>query len=229
MNRTIRTLLASTAIAVALPAMAWAAGGLPSPIEVNGGNITEAQIKDGLTELGYTDIEYIAGEGRYWTVRTHYNGSYVPLQVDADTGEVSRLGDPDMQSISIVEGTMDQELEKGLRELGYSNVTIGAKQGRYAEATAWRYGQDVNLSIDLETGTVTNNEQDETWYVAMRNDMTDAQVGAELEKMGFTEVHELSQTEAGWSGFAIHNGEKMKVWIDAESGEVRAWKMDGQA
>ncbi|MDA0219739.1 MAG: hypothetical protein O3B22_09180 [Proteobacteria bacterium] len=229
MNRTIRTLLASTAIAVALPAMAWAADGLPSPIEVNGGNITEAQIKDGLTELGYTDIEYIAGEGRYSTVRTHYNGSYVPLQVDADTGEVSRLGDPDMQSISIVEGTMDQDLEKGLRELGYSNVTIGAKQGRYAEATAWRYGQDVNLSIDLETGTVTNNEQDETWYVAMRNDMTDAQVGAELEKMGFTEVDELSQTEAGWSGYAVQDGEKMKVWIDAESGEVRAWKMDGQA
>lgn len=229
MNRTIRTLLASTAIAVALPAMAWAADGLPSPIAVNDGNITEVQIREGLTELGYTDIEYVAGAGRYWTVRTHYNGSYVPLQVDAETGEVSRLGDPDMQSISIIEGTMDQDLEKGLRELGYSNVTIGTKQGRYAEATAWRYGQDVNLTVDLETGTVTNNEQDETWYVTMREGMTDAQVSAELERMGYTEVRELTQTESGWTGFAIHDGQKMKVWIDAESGELRSWKMDGQA
>jgi len=228
MNRTIRTLLTSTAIAIALPAMASASEGLPSPIEVNGGNVTEASIKDGLTELGYTDIEYIAGAGRYYTVRAHYNGSYVPVQVDAETGAVTRMGDPDTQSISIIEGTMDQDLEKGLRELGYSNVMIGTKQGRYAEATAWRYGQDVNLTVDLETGTVVNNDQDETWYVSMRDGMTDAEISAELDKMGYTEVHELTQTDSGWTGYAVQDGEKMKVWVDAESGEVRAWKMDGQ-
>ena len=229
MNRTIRTLLASTALAVALPAMAFATDGLPSPINVTGGNITEAQVKDGLTELGYTNINYIAGAGRYWTVRTHYNGSYVPLQVDSETGEVSRLGDPDLQALSIIEGTTDQDLEKGLRELGYSNVAIGAKQGRYAEATAWRYGEDVNLTVDLETGAVTNNEQNDTWYVPMHEAMSDADVTAGLEQMGYTEVHELTQTNEGWSGYAIHDGEKMRVWIDAQSGEVRSWKMDGQA
>ena len=229
MNRTIRTLLASTAIAVALPAMAHAGTGLPSPIEIDGGNITEAEIRDGLTAAGYTDIEYIAGEGRYWTVRTHYNGSYVPIQVDADTGAVTRLGDPDMQAISIVGGTDDQDLERGLRELGYSNVMIGAKQGRYADATAWRYGDDVHLTVDLETGVVTNIDQDSVWYVAMSDGMTDARVQAELEKMGYTEVHELTLTDSGWTGFAVQNGEKMKVWVDARSGEVRAWKMDGQA
>lgn len=228
MNRTFRTLLASTAIAIALPAMAQADSGLPSPIEVNGGNITEVEIKDGLTELGYTDIEYIAGAGRYWTVRTHYNGSYVPLQVDAETGAVTRMGDPDTQTISIVEGTMDEDLAEGLRDLGYSNVMIGANQGRYADATAWRYGEDVNLTIDLETGVVTNVDQDETWYVTMNDDMTDAQMQAELEKKGYTEVHELTATNSGWTGFAVHDGEKMKVWVDAETGEIRAWKMDGQ-
>ncbi len=229
MNRTIRTLLASTAIAIAVPAMAQAASSLPSPIEINGGNVTEAAIKDGLTELGYTNIEYIAGAGRYWTVRTYYNGSYVPLQVDADTGAVTRMGDPDMQTISIIEGTKNENIAKGLRELGYSNVMVGTNQGRYAEATAWRYGEDVNVSVDLETGEVTNVDQDSVWYVAMNENMTDAQMQAELEKMGYTEVHELTATDSGWSGFAIHNGEKMKVWVDAETGEVRAWKMDGQA
>lgn len=228
MNRTFRTLLASTAIAIALPAMAQADSSLPSPIEVNGGNITEVEIKDGLTQLGYTDIEYIAGAGRYWTVRTHYNGSYVPLQVDAETGAVTRIGDPDMQTISLVSGTDDEHLMEGLRDLGYSNVMIGAKQGRYADATAWRYGQDVKVTIDLETGEVTNVDQDDTWYVAMNDDMTDAQMQAELEKKGYTEVHELTATDSGWTGFAVQDGEKMKVWVDAETGEIRAWKMDGQ-
>lgn len=228
MNRTLRTLLASTAIAVALPAMAIASDDLPSPIAVDGGGLTETQVKDGLTDLGYTDIDYIAGAGRYWTVRTHYNGSYAPVQVDSETGAVTPLGHPDKQAISIIEGTMDQNLKEGLRELGYSDVVIGAKQGRYADATAWRYGEDVNLTIDLETGTVTNVDQDSVWYVGMNDRMTNAQMQAELETMGYTEVFELTQTSDGWTGIAVQNGQKMEIWVDAESGEVRAWKMEGQ-
>lgn len=229
MKRTLRTLLASTAMAVALPAMALASDGLPSPISVNTGNITETQIRDGLTELGYTDIEYVAGTGRYWTVRTHYNGSYVALDVDAETGEVTRRGDPDMQTVTIVENSMDQHLRDGLRDLGYSNVVIGAKQGRYADATAWRYGETVDLTIDMETGMVTNVDQDSVWYVPMNSNMTEAQMQAELERMGYTTVQELTHTEDSWTGYAVHNGEKMKIWVDSETGEVRAWKTDGQA
>ncbi len=229
MTRTLRTLLASTAIALALPIMAQAAS-VPSPINVDGGNITEAQVKDGLLALGYDNITYLEGEGRYYTVRAHYDGRYMPILVDAETGEVTQLGDPDTQSISIIEGTKDVALAKGLSELGYSSVTIGAKQGRYAEATAWRYGDNVNLTIDLETGQVTNIDQDDTWYVAVRDGMTDAEVSAELEAMGYIEVHELTRTDTAWTGYAVQNGEKMKLWVDAHSGEVRAWTvMDNQS
>lgn len=225
MTSTVRMLLASTALAVALPAMA-SADGLPSPIEVDGGNITEAQVRDGLTELGYTDITYLQGAGRYYTVRAHYDGRYVPLQVDAETGEVSRMGDPDMQTISIIEGTMDEDLVAALHDLGYSNVKIKSKQGTIAEASGWRYGEDVELTIDLDTGAVDNRTQDDTWYVTMRDGMTDADVTAQLEDMGYTEVHELTQTDAGWSGLAVQDGMKMEVWIDAETGEVRAWQTE---
>ena len=224
MNITIRTLLASTAIAVALPAIA-SADSLPSPIEVDGGNITEHQVEEGLTELGYTDITYLQGAGAYYTVRAHYDGRYVPLEVNAETGEVSRLGDPDMQRISIVEGTMDEHIEKGLHEIGYSNVTIKNKQGNVAEASADRYGETVELTIDLETGAVTNESQDDTWYVTMRDGMTNADVGAELEAMGYTKVHELSETDAGWTGYAVQDGQKVEIWVDAYSGEVRSWPM----
>lgn len=228
MNRTLRTLLASTAMAVALPALGFAASTLPTPISVNGGSITEAQIADGLHELGYTDITYLKGEGRYYTVRAHYDGHYVPIQVDSETGDVSRLGDPDTQVISLVGGTSDADVATELRQLGYGNVMVGATQGRYLDATAARYGQDVNLTVDMETGLVNNIEQDETWYVEMRDDLTDADVSTQLGAMGFTEVHQLTQTDNAWNGYAVRDGQKMQVWVDDQSGEVRAWPADNQ-
>lgn len=224
MTRTVRTLLASTAIAVALPAIA-SAHSLPSPIEVSGGNITEIQVEEGLTELGYTDITYLQGAGAYYTVRARYDGRYVPLEVNAETGEVSRLGDPDMQRIAIVEGTMDEDIEKGLHEIGYSNVTIKNKQGNVAVASADRYGETAELTIDLETGAVTNESQDDTWYVTMRDGMTGADVGADLETMGYTEVHQIRETESGWTGYAVQDGQKVEIWVDSYSGEVRSWPM----
>lgn len=92
MNRNFRILLASAALALALPAATMADTGLPSPIEMTGGNITESQIERGLLALGYTDTTYIAGAGRYYTVHTHYDGRPVQLQVDAATGKVTSPG-----------------------------------------------------------------------------------------------------------------------------------------
>jgi len=222
MNRKLRILLASTAMALALPAMAQAEI-IPSPIEMSGGNITAAQIEQGLTALGYTDITYIQGAGAYYTVRAHHDGRYLPLLVDANTGAVSRMGDPDMQTISMHKGTMDQHLIEGLEEIGYSNVTIKSKAGNVATASGARYGEVAELTIDLNTGRVTNNSQDETWYVAMHEGMSDADIGAGLEAMGYTEVHEVRFGQGGWTGRAMQDGQKVDVWVDSYSGEIRTW------
>ena len=228
MNRIVRNLLASTALALTLPAMTATADDLPSPIAVNSGNITAAQVASGLTELGYTDITYLEGAGRYWTVRAHYDGRYVPIEVDSETGAVTRLGDPDMQTLSMTEGMSDDQVAKGLHTLGYSNVVVGARNGDYADASASRYGERVDLRINTETGLVTNVDQDDTHYLAMASQMTGEDIDAGMESIGFSDVHNLNRSKGDWTGNATHDGTMMTFWVDGRTGEVRAWPMPDQ-
>ncbi len=91
MNKTLRTLLAATAMAVAMPVLAQAAS-VPSKIDIEGGNITQAKVERGLAAAGFRNLTYVQGEGRYWTVRGHLGNEFVMVEVDSMTGEVTQSG-----------------------------------------------------------------------------------------------------------------------------------------
>ena len=223
MKNLTKKFLATTAFALVLPTMAMA--DLPGPLTNLDAGVSEENIRDGLMELGYSDITYIAGAGDYYTVRAHYQDRYVPLRINAATGEITQPGLPDSRTLRLLRGTGDDSIKQGLMELGYSVVTIDSREGRYVDATAWRYGESVKLTVDLETGTVENLDQDDTWYVVMHNDMTNDDVRAELETMGYTEVIDLDRKGSYYEGYAIQNGQRVKLVVDAETGEVRGWNM----
>lgn len=223
MNLLAKKFLATTALALAFPAMAMAE--LPGPLTNLEAGVTEEVIRDGLTELGYTDITYIAGAGDYYTVRAHYNSGYVPLLINTATGEITQPGLPDNRTLRLLRGTGDDSIKQGLMELGYSVVSVDAREGRYVDATAWRYGEAVKLTVDLETGTVENLDHDDTWYVAMRDKMTNDEVRAELEAMGYTEIIDLDKQGSYYEGYGIQNGQRVKILVDAVTGEVRGWNL----
>jgi len=216
--------LATTAFALALPAMASA--DLPGPLTNIDGGITEAEIRDGLMELGYTDITYIAGAGSEYTVRAHYNGRYVPLKIDTETGAISQQGLPDHRTISIGRNAQEDDIAAALRELGYSNIEVGPKQGQFRDVDAWRYGEDVMLTVDLETGRVENKNQDHTWYVAMSDGMSMNDVKTELEALGYSDVRALTSSGNHITGAATFNGEPVSLAVNAGSGEVMAWVVE---
>lgn len=162
-------------------------------------------------------------------MRAHYDGSYVPLRIDTETGAITQPGLPDSRALRLLRGTGDDSVRQGLMELGYSNIEITQRAGRYLDATAWRYGSTVNLSVDLDTGLVDNLDQDDTWYVAMRDNMTPDEIRTELEGMGYSDVIELNRQGGFYEGYGVQDGQKVKLVVNAETGEVRAWAVNGNS
>lgn len=228
-----RTLVAAIALATALPGLAaadddWANNDFttvyaPTPIPTAGAPLDEAAIRAGLAGLGYEDLGPLEGSAPYYMITATYDGQYMPLSVDAETGEVSPIALPDKQTITTTTTTTITTVTDGLTRLGYSNIEVIEDTDEQVTTKAWRYGEPVTVTVDRKTGQVTNLDQDATQYVLVSSTASPEDVRMSLETIGYADVADVRLDGDVYVGKGTWLGEPVDLWVDARTGEVRAW------
>lgn len=231
MSRT-RTLVAAFALAAALPGLTAAEDGdwaqpdfatVNAPTPIPGAPLDEAAIRSGLAELGYEQLGTLEGSAPHYMITATYQGRYMPLSVDSETGEVSPIALPDKQTIATTTTTTITTLTDTLTDLGYSRVEVVEETDERVTTRAWRYGEPVTVTIDRTTGRVTNLDQDATQYVMVGPDASAADVRMGLEDLGYLDVAEMRREGDVYRGTGSWLGEPVDLWVDARTGEVRTW------
>jgi hypothetical protein len=227
-----RTLVAALALAAALPGLAAAEEGdwakpdfttVNAPTPIPGAPLDEAEIRAGLTALGYEQLGEIEGSAPYYMITATYDGQYMPLSVDSETGEVSPIALPDKQTIETTTTTTITTLTDTLTNLGYSRVEVVEETDEQVTTRAWRYGEPVTVTVDRKTGQVTNLDQDATQYVVVSSTASPDDVRAGLESIGYVDVADVHLDGDVYRGRGTWLGEPVDLWVDARTGEVRAW------
>ena len=227
-----RTLVAAFALATALPGLAAAEDGdwaqpdfttFHAPTPIPGAPLDEAAIRSGLAELGYEQLGALEGSAPYYMITATYDGRYMPLSVDSETGEVSPIALPDKQTIETTTTTTVTTLTDTLTDLGYSRVEVVEETDEQVTTKAWRYGEPVTVTVDRTTGQVTNLDQDATQYVMVGADASAADVRMGLEDLGYLDVAEMRREGDVYRGTGSWLGEPVDLWVDARTGEVRTW------
>jgi phosphoribosylformylglycinamidine (FGAM) synthase PurS component len=196
------------------------AANLPSPVEGISSDIPEQELAKQLESMGYNDVYDVEGAGRFYSARAEYNDVWYQLTIDAKTGEVTSLDDDKYKYVSVVNDLTDDTLVMELQRLGYTNVEIGKSQGSYIEATASRYGEPTNLTIDTQTGRVVDHMQGAARYVPMHDETTTQDVVNYLEQMGYENVREVTTSDGFFKMEAEQAGNTRDILVDADTGEV---------
>lgn len=227
-----RTLVAAFALATALPGLAaaddddWAQpdfSTVNAPTPIPGAPLDETEIPAGLAALGYEELGEIEGSAPHYMVPATYEGQYMPLSVDSETGEVSPIALPDQQTIETTTTTTITTVTDDLANLGYSRVEVVEETDEQITTKAWRYGEPVTVTVDRTNGQVTNLDQDATQYVMVGADASADDVRMGLEDLGYLNVAEMRREGDVFRGTGSWLGEPVNLWVDARTGEVRTW------
>jgi peptidoglycan hydrolase-like protein with peptidoglycan-binding domain len=125
-----------------------------------GSDASVAEVRNQLQALGFHNIGEIEQSGDIYTTEAQWQGRWVELRIDGENGGITyeNIGEPIIR-VKKQEGvpvaSTETELTSELQRVGYDNVSNIEASGNVITADATHYGRQVSLSIDAETGAVS--------------------------------------------------------------------------
>ena len=114
----------------------------------------EEYVRQQLEAMHFTDVKNVRRSGAIFDAEAKLDGKPVNLRIDSRSGEVTREGGDDVLNIP-VRADMDADyVRRKLQWIGFTDVGDVRRDGGVYHASAQRYGEPVEVTVESDTGRV---------------------------------------------------------------------------
>jgi hypothetical protein len=124
-------------------------------------DVTAEDVAEKLTQIGFTNVTAEHDEGDVYHVNATWQNHPYDMTLNVDTGTLwdtdavmAQTTPPDFMNVPYPKAATPDEIRRKLAALGYSNIGDVEKKGQVFETTAAWQGDNMELTVDADTGLI---------------------------------------------------------------------------